>query len=176
MRGTRVLEEIADSFFFHQAGDKSKRRLAVLNREFTRQVGALQLVLEVGKAEIAENLLHDVGNRHVLKDLAVDVHGEQPQPGMNFGGVVHEPLISAMLCELADYPIDVMDVTRALRNLQRHRLSDDRFKGQQGIFRDHRNAVLKKPGDGLFAGVAANQQFVFAQRGGDLDGLIGLLE
>src|SRR5271165_7490696 len=102
-----MLKEIKNSILFHQARHKVKIGLPVLDTILPRIVGTGQETLEVTEAGIAEYLLDDVGNLHVLENSAVRIAREKPEPGHDFHLIMGEANVGTALGEAADEPIEV---------------------------------------------------------------------
>ena len=66
-----MLEEIKDSFFFHQAGDEVEIGLAVLDAVLARNEVAVKPEREIRKPSLFEDLLDDIGCFLLLKNPAV---------------------------------------------------------------------------------------------------------
>ena len=97
-----LLEVVTDAFFFHQAGNEVEIGLAVLDAVVAGDEIAVEAELEIGKAEILENLLDDVGSFLVLEDAAIGGAGEEPEPGDHLRAVGGEAAILRSLGEAAD--------------------------------------------------------------------------
>ena len=76
-----VIEVIPDAFVFKQAADKREIRFGKLHAIFTRRIGAFNIQTVVGKTVAREDLLDDVEHVQILKNAAVAVLHQKPQPG-----------------------------------------------------------------------------------------------
>ncbi len=76
-----MAEIVVDAFLFHQPADEVEAAFAVLHAVFPLAVGLAEHVFEVGETEVAEHLLDDLRDGHVLEDAAVGGTGQQPEPG-----------------------------------------------------------------------------------------------
>ena len=81
--GFVVFEVVVDALLLHEPTDEVEIRLPVLDAVLPGPVGTAERFLEIGKTVVSENLLDNVRDGLVLKDAAVGVTGEKPQPGMH---------------------------------------------------------------------------------------------
>ena len=108
-----VLEEVEDALLFHQPRHEVEVRLPVLDAVLALGVVAGELQLEIGEAAILEDLLDDVGRRHLLEDAAVGVAREKPQPRHDLGPVAAAAvLVLVARGESADHAVESAAASR----------------------------------------------------------------
>ena len=147
-----VLEEVEDPILLHQPRDKVEIRFAILHAVVPRLESSLELVLEVGKAEILEDLGDDVGHRHVLEDAAVCGPRKKPEPGDHLGPVVGKPCIAAALGKAANKAVDVPFPSAVGEgNRQGDILADDLVERDRWVFREEMQVKAEEPGNPLLA-------------------------
>src|SRR5579864_7124999 len=100
-------EKVKDTFFFEQTRDKFESGFPVLNAVLALGISCGERVLEIGEAKVCENLLDDLGCGLALEDLAIRIHGEQPEPGIEIRVVGGEAFVAPGLDKTADNPVDV---------------------------------------------------------------------
>ena len=101
MLAVGVLEIVEDPLVLEEPGDEAEGGLLILHAVLARVVGAGQAALEIGEPQVPEELLGDVGNGFVLKDFAVGLLGEHPEPGDELGVVDGEALLRPRLVDRA---------------------------------------------------------------------------
>ena len=111
-----VLEEVVDTLLLHQPADEVEVGFAVLDTVFERTVLGRQRVFEIGKTFVTEDLLDDVGNRHLLEDAAIRLAREEPEPRIDRRRVTHVITVTPGLAEIADVAVEVTDA--AVRQVQ----------------------------------------------------------
>ena len=81
-----MLEIIGDPFGLHQAAEKSKIGLAVLNAVVPLSVLLAQVAAEIRcESQLLHDLLDDVRNGLILKDPAIGLQIEEREPGNHLG-------------------------------------------------------------------------------------------
>ena len=78
-----VFEEVEDALFFHQAADEVEVAFAVLHAVLALAIGGAQAFFKDTRVRRAEDLLQDLGHRHLLEDAHVGRSCQQPQPGLH---------------------------------------------------------------------------------------------
>src|SRR5208283_1589816 len=165
LMGTLVmLEEIEDSVFLHEAGNKIEGRLTVLDDIFSLGVGGLGAVLKILKTMILENFLDDFWNGFLLKDLAIGGASEKPKPGNDFGLVVAEAVVAANGGEAADKAIPETLVGAGQVYREGHLFADDVLERDGVVFGKEFHGKMEQFRDGFMAAEIVQQQDVAAQR------------
>lgn len=76
-----VLEEIVDAFFFQQSIDEIEVAFAVLHAVLAQSIGFAQRLLDIAaETVLLENRLDDLGHGLILKDAAIGLACQKPQP------------------------------------------------------------------------------------------------
>src|SRR5260370_28227129 len=88
------LEEIVNAFLFHQAGSEVKVRFLVLNAVIARLECTLNQVIDI---DSGQDLLENIGHRHLLKDAALEGLSEEPELRRNREGIARHGLIATPL-------------------------------------------------------------------------------
>ena len=118
-----VREVVVDALLLHQSTDKVEVRLAVLYAVFPRAMRTGEPILKIRETVVAEHLLDDVRDGHLLEHPAVARSRQQPQPGRL---VLRQPAAGADLGELADDSVEISWlVVFGLLQANRHVLADD---------------------------------------------------
>src|SRR5262245_24080802 len=123
-----MLEEIKNPGVFHQPGNKTEIRLAILHHEFTRLISARERLPEFSKTEIFKQLRDDVRYRFVLKDAAVRCAAKKPEPGHDVCLIVGEPGVLTRLGKLAYKTVEVAFAALAQSHADGDVLSDNRLR------------------------------------------------
>ena len=160
-----VFEEVKDALFFHEPGDKIKRRFPVLDAELALGVLAFQRELIVRKAQVRKDSLDDVGGRFVLEDTMVFGERKLPQPRRQAGVIddASQPFLFAH--PLADHPVDVPKAALLHRDLHRNVLADDLRGVHFGVGAFQHEGVFEERGERFFP-LQIDQREVIAQRRG----------
>ena len=102
-----VAEVVVDTFLFQEPAHEAVVGLVVLHAVLAHGVPPLERgVIEVCEAQLAEDLLDDVGDRLVLEDPAVHRPREEPQPRPQGGAIVRAVAVIAHVAELADVSVE----------------------------------------------------------------------
>ena len=104
----RVLKVIIDPLLLHEPAGELKVGLAVLHAVLSRLERPLDLKRDV---QVREHLLEDIGDGHMLKDPALEVLRQQPEPGdqlrviANEGGPALRPATTSAWQKLLTMPL-----------------------------------------------------------------------
>ena len=96
---------------------------------FELRIRVLEAEAEILEVEEIENLADDVGHGEVLKNSAVRLPGQEPEPRHHLGAVVGEvACVGFALRESADKPADVARTAVGKTKSNRNLLSNDILK------------------------------------------------
>ncbi|MCY1480109.1 hypothetical protein D9M68_135630 [compost metagenome] len=146
-----VAEVVVDAFLLHQPTDEVEAALAVLHAVFPLAVAGAQAVLEIGEAQVAEDLLDDVRHRAVLEDAAVRGPREQPEPGAQHHLVAGELAGAGVLPATGDDAVEVALATIGQLQGQPHGLAEQLVELHRAVFRCQLQLVVERPAERLVA-------------------------
>ena len=101
-----MLEEVVDALQLEQTIDEVEIGLPILHAIGPLPVAAGETILEVREAQLAEDLLDDVGDFLVLKDSAVRGPREEPEPRDQGRAVKRIGSVEAKVGEAAHVPVE----------------------------------------------------------------------
>lgn len=168
-----VGEEVEDPFLLHQPAGEVEVGLAVLDAVIAGLILPLELHLDV---QALEDLIEDLGHRHLLEDPALRLAGQEPEFGDELEAVVGEDRVSAPLNDPVADAVQVAAIAARGQDLRRDLLAQELVEGDLGLIGGDRLELdLKQLGDRLGAGQADQQELVTAQRGRYREESVGLL-
>ncbi len=166
----RVFEIIVDAFLFHQAADEIEIRLAILDAVFSFGVGARKpLDVVIAETPGFEDILDDLGNGHVLENIAFGGARKKPEPGDN-GGAVGGRCVFALVGQLdqaADFPIEIPGLLVGNFEPDGGVLPHHFVQGNLAILADEFGLDLKHAAELLLKGKRAQGQHIVVQGGLD---------
>ena len=171
-----VLEIVADALFFHQAGNEVEIRLAILHAVIASDEIAVETKLEIGEAEILENLLYDGGSFLVLEDAAIGGARQEPEPGDHLRAVGGQAAILRSLGEAADEAVPMPLLAIGVVDAQRDALAHHVLELDRIVFGQQVQIEMEKLRDGFGARETAQQEHVLAERGRDRDAAVLLCD
>src|ERR1700722_3908484 len=117
-----MLEEVINSFFFHQAAGKREVGFAILHAVVALIIGSRKFVRHV---QAGQNLAEYVRYREVLKNPAADVFRQQPEDRHDASPEVQEIFVARTLTETVHHPVEIPHAVIEQPHLNRDALPDD---------------------------------------------------
>src|ERR1700733_3602514 len=128
-----MVEVVKDAELFHQARDEIERRFAILHAIFELRITILETEPKILEVKEIKHLTDDVRHGQVLKNPAVGLAGQKPEPGDDLSAVVGEyPRVGFALRKTADVSADV--ARRAVGKMKSNRdFLADNIRERNGI-------------------------------------------
>src|SRR5262245_45112700 len=123
-----MLEIVVDTLVFQQTTDEVEIGLVVLHAILAWCQPEEQMVLEVRELALTEDLASNFLRRLVLKDPAVAVAREEPEPGSQHDAIQRVRFFGTCMRELAGDAVEVARIARIELDLDGARLAEDIFR------------------------------------------------
>ena len=163
-RPLRVLEVVADALMLHEAAHEGEVGLPVLHAVIPGRVAARDLLRERDLGCVAEHRLDDVGNRLLLKNLAVARERGKPQARHHLDLPPGEHVVAAHPGKAADIAREPAGRIARVVDPEAHLLPHDRRVAQRLFDAQALQAKDEQCTEAFFPVDRLEQQFVLAER------------